>query len=450
MRVRTRVRLISFISGAVAVILGAGITGYNLANTYRTTIQYTYQRSLSQLSDYFSSIKTTLSKGEYANTAPQQYGLASKLMVEAEGAKDALSELPISQSDSEGIQKYLTQVSDFASFTIGVLSRNEKLSDDNIESLKKLSDYADTVAPRIEELSARFGDGSEYIGKETNQLSSNIETENETEKTAFDNSFLTVSESFADYPSLIYDGPFSDSVQQKTAKLTETAQGYSVEQARNIMAEFINKDYNEIQYVETRTGNLPVYVFEGDNFYGTVTVKGGYVCEMYFTNHSQTPKDKYSYDESLSRAKEFLKQRKLENMEENYYVTENAVCTINFAYKEQDVTCYGDLIKIGVSTTTGKIISYNAEGYIMNHTNREIAESKLSASKAQKSVSSSLNVVKEKKALIPVSNGKEIFCYEFTCTGKDDENVIVYINADTGLEEQIYILLQSDNGTLVM
>lgn len=450
MKVKTKVRLISFISGAVAVILGAGITGYNLANTYRTTIQYTYQRSLSELSDYFSSIKTTLSKGEYANTAPQQYGLASKLMVEAEGAKNALSELPVSQSDSEGIQKYLTQVSDFASFTIGVLSRNEKLSDDNINSLKQLSDYADTVAPRIEELSARFGDGSEYIGREADQLSSNIETESETEKTAFDNSFLTISESFIDYPSLIYDGPFSDSVQQKTAKLTADAQGYSVEQARNIMAEFINKDSNEIKYIETRTGKLPVYVFEGDNFYGTVTVKGGYVCEMYFTNYSKTPENKYNYDESLNRAKEFLNQRKLENMEENYYVTENSVCTINFAYKEQGVTCYGDLIKVGISTATGKIISYNAEGYIMNHTQREIANSKLTQSEAQRSVSPSLNVIKGKKALIPVSNGEEVLCYEFTCTGKDDENVIVYINADTGLEEQIYILLQSDGGTLVM
>ena len=91
MRVRAKVRLISFISASVLIILGAGITGYNLANTYKTTIQYVYQRSLGELSDHFTSIKSTLTKGVYANTPPQQYGLAAKLMVEAESAKNALS-----------------------------------------------------------------------------------------------------------------------------------------------------------------------------------------------------------------------------------------------------------------------------------------------------------------------------------------------------------------------
>lgn len=449
MRLRAKVRLISYISASVLIIMGAGITGFNLANTYRTTIQYAYQRSLSQLSDYFSSIKTTLEKSEYANTPPQQYGLASKLMVEAEGAKDALSELPISENDSEGIQKYLTQVSDFASFSIGVLSRNEKLSKDNIETLKKLAEYADSVAPEIEELSTRFGDGTEGIG-EIENLNSNIQKSDEKEKTAFDNSFVSISESFADYPSLIYDGPFADSVQQKEPKLTKNAQGYSVEQAQKILADFINRDYKEIDYKETRKGTLPVYVFEGNNFYGTVTVKGGYVCEMYFTNYSKSNNKDYDYQNTLNNAQNFLLQHKIYNMKDSYYVTNNSICTINFAYNDNGITCYGDLIKVGVSTADGKIISYNAEGYIMNHTNRKFETDTLTMKDAQKSVSSSLNVVNNKKVLIPMSNGKEILCYEFTCTGNNDENVLVYINAKTGLEEQIYILLQSDGGTLVM
>lgn len=449
MMLRAKVRLICYISASVLVIMGAGITGFNLANTYRTTIQYAYQRSLSQLSDYFSSIKTTLEKSEYANTPPQQYGLASKLMVEAEGAKDALSELPISQSDSEGIQKYLTQVSDFASFSIGVLSRNEKLNNDNVQALKKLAEYADSVAPEIEELSARFGDGTEGIG-EIDNLNSNIQKSDENEKTAFDNSFVSISESFADYPSLIYDGPFADSVQQKEPQLTKEAQGYSIEQAQKILAEFINKDYTEIEYKETRKGSLPVYVFEGNDFYGTVTVKGGYVCEMYFTNYNKSNNKQYDYDNILRSAKNFLLQHKIHNMEDSYYVTNNSVCTINFAYNHNGIICYGDLIKVGVSTVDGKIISYNAEGYIMNHINRKFETNTLSMKDAQKNVSTSLNVINNKKALIPMSNGKEVLCYEFTCTGNNDENVLVYINATTGLEEQIYILLQSDGGTLVM
>lgn len=449
MKVRTRVKLISYISASVLVILGAGITGFNLANTYRTTIQYSYQRSLSQLSDYFSSIKSTIEKGEYANTAPQQYGLASKLMVEAEGAKDALSELPVSQSESESIQKYLTQVSDFASFSIGSLSRKRDLSEDNKKSLKKLEDYAEDVAPQIEELSARFGDGTESIGK-INNLSSNIKNDKEEEKSDFDNSFISISESFADYPSLIYDGPFADSVQQRKPTLTENSEGFSVEQAKGTFAEFINQDKNNVSYKETRKGNLPVYVFECNNVYGTVTVKGGYVCEMYNTNYDTSSESKYDYDGMLESAIEFLDMHKIENMEDTYYMINDNVCTINFAYNDKSKICYGDLIKIDVSATTGKVISYNAEGYIMNHKARNLPHSFMGKKDAQKSLSKSLMVVKSQQVYIPMADGNEIFCYEFTCTGKNDENVIVYINAETGLEEQIYILLENENGTLVM
>ena len=192
-----------------------------------------------------------------------------KLMVEAEGAKNALSQLPVSQNDGEGIQKYLTQVGDFASFSIGKLSRNETLSKDNKSALKKLSEYADNIAPKIEELSAKFGDGEENIGNAV-ALKSNFGSDTEpNQKSSFDNSFLTVSKSFVDYPSLIYDGPFADSVQQKKPKLTEKAKEYSAEQARKILADFVNRDYREITYREKRKGVLPVYVFDSDNLYGT-------------------------------------------------------------------------------------------------------------------------------------------------------------------------------------
>ncbi len=454
MRVRTKVRLISFITASVLIILGAGVTGYNLANTYKSTIQYVYQRSLAELSDYFTSIKATLTKGVYANTPPQQYGLASKLMVEAESAKNALSQLPISQSESEAVQKYLTQVSDFASFSIGMLSRNEALSKDNLDAMQKLLEYADVVTPQIERLSAYFGDGSKDIGKALTLNGNIIQHNSDEEKTEFNNSFLTISESFADYPTLIYDGPFADSVQNKTPKQTSNAQECTVNQAKEALAKFSGISVDFFKYHETRNCTLPVYVFVGEGFYGTVTVKGCYICEMYFTptidNSSNNTTTNIDYETALQLANDFFKKNKINSMEENYYILENNIYQLNFAYKENQTTCYGDLIKVGVSAIDGSIVSYNAQNYIMNHYERNISSMPLTKQEAQKSVSKELTVVKSKKALIPLPNGKEVHCYEFTCTGKNDENVLVYINGETALEEQIFILLQNNNGSLVI
>ena len=38
--------------------------------------------------------------------------------------------------------------------------------------------------------------------------------------------------------------------------------------------------------------------------------------------------------------------------------------------------------------------------------------------------------------------------YEYLCQAENGEEVLVYLNADTGMEEQILILLRSDNGVL--
>lgn len=444
-----KIRLISFAVAAVLIILGAGITGYSLAARYRTAIEYSYQRSLSQLSDYFTTIKSTLTKGIYANTPPQQYSFASKLMVESESAKNALAQLNLGLGETEALQKYFTQVGDFSSYMISTLSKGDKLSDDNISALKTLSEYADEVAPKMEELSALYGDGTNTLGIK-NQLAGNIEeNSDETKKLDFENSFTNLSESFTDYPSLIYDGPFADAVQQKSPRLTKNAEGYSVDEAKKNAAVFLNISEDKLEYTEARKGTIPVYVFKGNNIYITVTVKGGYICEMYRYNQAEG-NNKLTQKKIFDKATEFLKQHNIKNMIQSYFVTANDICTINYAYKTSGTICYSDLIKIGVSTKDGKIMSYNAYGYIMNHTSRDIDAPSITQSKAMESVSKELKIDNTKIALIPTGGEKEVLCYEFTCTGNNNDRVIVYINGKTGLEEQIFILLQSDGGTLVM
>ena len=49
--------------------------------------------------------------------------------------------------------------------------------------------------------------------------------------------------------------------------------------------------------------------------------------------------------------------------------------------------------------------------------------------------------------MIPTDGGNEVFCYEFLLEGEND--ALVYIYAKTGREENILILLQDENGTLV-
>ena len=86
----------------------------------------------------------------------------------------------------------------------------------------------------------------------------------------------------------------------------------------------------------------------------------------------------------------------------------------------------------------------------MNHISRALPEEQLSMEEAKAVLSPYLTVQSEGRAVIPTAGLNEISCYEFSCESDTGERLLVYINVETGMEEQILLLLQSDGGTLVM
>ncbi len=137
-------------------------------------------------------------------------------------------------------------------------------------------------------------------------------------------------------------------------------------------------------------------------------------------------------------------------MSETYYMKNNGVCTINFAYKFADTLVYTDLIKVCVALDNGAVCGFDARNYLMNHHEREVPQALLSRAEGLQSVSPKLSVVSARRVIIPSSGGEQLACYEYNCRGQDNERVLVYINLQTGAEEQILILIEDENGTLTM
>ena len=136
------------------------------------------------------------------------------------------------------------------------------------------------------------------------------------------------------------------------------------------------------------------------------------------------------------------------NLKESYYVISDNKCTINFAYFQDEILYYPDLVKVSVALDNGDIIEFDGSGYLMNLDDRGVKSPQLSQEQAQQSVSPHLTIEKGGLAVIPTPGLNEVFCYEFLCQGQNGEQVLVYINTDTGLEEQILILIESENGVL--
>ncbi len=91
----------------------------------------------------------------------------------------------------------------------------------------------------------------------------------------------------------------------------------------------------------------------------------------------------------------------------------------------------------------------DARGYLMNHkTHKIVEEPKYSVTTAQKFLSDYLTIKSINKAVIPTDSAGEKFTYEYYCVGENKQELLVYIDPETGFEENILILLYSDNGVL--
>lgn len=414
---------------AVVILLIVGLTGatvygFSKAESYKRNMQYGYTRSLSDLRDSVEAIQTTLNKAVYANTATEQNGLTEKLMRESAVAKTSLSTMPLTDNSIDNVSKFISQVGDFSMSLSKKISEGGSITNDEYKTMQSLESYSKKLEKDLESLNPDF--------------SGNY----------FNDSLEETSKDFANFPSLIYDGPFSDSVGHKNPKLTAGKKKLTQAEAQKAAADFLNTDSKKLTHIQDTSGTLPTYNYTANNgkIRICVTKAGGYISEM--SNSRTVTKEKLGYTQASKKAEAFLEGRGISNMKESYYVLNNGICLINYAFVQDGAVCYPDLIKVGVALDTGEIVRFQATGYITNHTTRSI-KTKITQQEAQKKLSKNLKVNKSGVAVIPTPGLDEVLCYEFLCTGNNNDKVLVYINADNGYEEDILILQFSDNGVLV-
>ena len=111
---RAVVRIISFAAAAALIAAGFIFQKTREADAYRTRIAYGYSRSLEELSSQLSNIRLTLEKGLYAGTPSRLATLAAELVRESASAKSALASLPVGDGELTSVNRFLSQVGDFA------------------------------------------------------------------------------------------------------------------------------------------------------------------------------------------------------------------------------------------------------------------------------------------------------------------------------------------------
>ena len=440
--------MLSVICVLLIVVAILGIILYQKQREYRQASENSYNMAFYELVDYVQNVETYLTKSLISSTPEHGAETLTHLWREANLAQAYLCRLPIESQELENTEKFLNQVSDY-SYT---LSRkniyNEKLSSDDLNNLKELHTYSVDLENTLNQLSEDLNSGrfewDELTKKGTVALAKQVDNISK-------ESFSNLEENFHEYSGLIYDGAYSEHLTSGEPKGL-TGEDLDENQAKQIAEEFVGKnnikEINNLGYSENAT--IPVYDFSIiNNSEQTINIsiskKGGHI--VYMNSNREVQSEIISQEEAGKKGKEFLESKGFKNMKETYYLKQEGIVTINYAYVQDNVIMYPDLIKVKVALDNGEVLGIETTGFLNNHTTRDLNKVKISKEEAKKDLNKDLEIIAEGLAVIPTEWKSEILCYEFK--GKvQDKEFLVYINAENGREEDILIITNTPNGTL--
>ncbi|MGN0107958.1 MAG: germination protein YpeB [Hominilimicola sp.] len=436
------------IAGIIAALIW-GFTASKNAKALEITSENQYNRAFHELVGYVDNIDTLLSKAQLTKSPAQLAKLSSDIFRQSAEAKSCLGQLPTSEVQLDNTSKFLSQVGDYTYVLSQDMINGEEISQEQYDNLASMNEYAATLKNTLSDIENRIYSGEVRISTINSKKRGTVAD-------AAGNSILQdlekVEKSFDEYPSLIYDGPFSEHIENRESVMLKNAPDISQEEAL-VRAEKFLGDRGDGLTFEGLSENTAIqsYTFVKNNndeqISISVTKKGGYI--LYYLDSKSIDGEKLTIDEAIQKASQFLQNNGFYSMQNSYYEKSGNVATINFAYVQDNVTCYSDLVKVRVALDTGDIVGMESKGYLMNHCERELSSPKLTMEEAKSKISTGLEVSGTKLTLVPKDSMREVLCYEFkgVFNGK---NFLVYVNADNGREEEIFLLIESEEGILTI
>lgn len=418
---------------------------------YTIATENQYNLAFYELIDYIEDVENYLAKSIISSSAENGAKTLMHVWREANLAQVYLSQLPISSNELSNTAKFLNQVSEY-SYSLGTKCiNNENITENEMDNLEELYKYSKDLKATLAQLLNDMGNKNiswKELTKDTNTaFAQQVDNLSAT-------SFSNLDENFGEYEGLIYDGAYSEHIENATKKGL-IGNEISEEEAKKIAEDFVSKErideINSNGLIEN--GNIVVYEFaikikNGDNnnpMNIAISKTGGHVVLM---NYNRTvSEEKISQDEANKIGQDFLNSRGIKNMKATYYLKQSGAVTVNYAYEQDGVVVYPDLIKLKIALDNGEILGMETSGYLNNHEVRTIPTAKISEEQARKNLNKNLEITSSGLAIIPTEWRTEIFCYEFK--GKvSNTDFLVYINAETGAEENILVIIDTPNGIL--
>ena len=405
-----------------------------------------YNRSMYEMIGYVKNINTQLNKLEVITGKKIVITTLADIWRQSNLAKENLANLPVTQENMGYTSKYLAQLSDYCYYLLEKVASNKEISYEEYENIFKLSGYASKLFSVTSKIFDDLNSGKLKWDEVEEVANSNLSD-------VQDINIYSIAKTFQDYAGLIYDGAFSEHILNIKPKML-TGKIISKEEAESRLKQIFGEDLiEEIKFISEQSSNVDLYHFSLKLKYEE-TIKNVYITKdsglLYLMiSDRKVESKKITEKRAIEIGKEYLEKIGITDVVDTYYYTEENMITINYAYKENDIIMYPDLIKVKIALDNSEVCSLEMQGYIFNHTKRNISSNIKSIEEAKEIINPNVKIKETKIAIIPTDAKEEILCFEFKCT-YDNKDYLIYVNAESLEEENVLIMLDTVNGTLTI
>ena len=412
---------------ALSAVSGLAFRFKTERDGYAARLREIYEGAVLSALRQMEDMQLSLSKALLSQEDGAENRYLNQVSAGAVQVQRSLSLLPLSHTATQRAIKFANQAADYS----GALLRAGEITPEDAARLTGLlnacGEYAFALSQHRESLAQEAESGKTAFYPEGS----------EPESVSYD--------SAVSYPTLIYDGPFSDARRTGQALALGT-KIVSQEEAIVLARDFVGDRVKRASAGAAMGGSIPcwgVTLDLGDlTLQAAVTRQGGKILWM-APDQGDFPQEK-SVEECRENALLFLSARGFEGMRPTFFQVYQGVAVISFAASQGDTLLYPDLVKVQLRMDTAQVVGLEARNYWQNHAARGLLKPALTEEEARKLVGPRLNVQSGSLCLIPTDGGEKL-CYEFK--GEfGGHTYLSYINALDGRQEELLKVVESDTG----
>lgn len=443
MRLKHHILLYTFLSVAVLLsiylVLDYGIQAQRSAQA----LEDAYAQRVLETQEHLQAIGLKLGKAPVAADARTQVELLAGISRQADSVVSGLSALPLSHIAMSDTLKFCNQLSEYAMVLALSVAAGQPLTEQETAELVSLESQCAL-------LTGQFATARETMVAESLRLTAQpgvFYAEAQAAQRPLEQ--VADPDNGMDYPSMIYDGAFSDARHYGSPKALGEGridQRQAMEAARAFVGE---ERVRSVEAAPDSGGALASYgvrltLNDGVVLNAEVTRQGGKMLWMVPEHAAFEPG--WTLEECAEAARDFLLDRGYGEMEANHYQVYDGLAVINFVAVQDGVLLYPDLVKVQVRMDTGEVVGLEANNYLMNHTERTGLSPALSGEQALEKASSRLEAGQARLCVIPYREGERL-CYEVPGRYEGRE-YRVYIDAITGEEAEVLMMVDSVGGRM--